>query len=70
VGTALIVVATMLAVRRCVAPPGGFVEDTVPPASVFGVLGVAFAVLLAFVVFLASRATCERWRDRHARPSR
>ena len=53
VGSAVIVVAIVLAVRRYVAPPDGFFADPVPAASVFGVLGVAFAVLLAFVVFLA-----------------
>jgi hypothetical protein len=59
---ALLVVATavavllMLAVRRLGSPKGaakGFMHDPVPPAGVFSVLGVAFAVLLAFVLFLA-----------------
>jgi len=59
---ALLVVATavavlvMLAVRRFGPPKGaakGFMHDPVPPAGVFSVLGVAFAVLLAFVLFLA-----------------
>ena len=31
----------------------GLLADAVPAAAVFGVLGVAFAVLLAFVMFLA-----------------
>jgi hypothetical protein len=53
VGSAVIVVSIVLAVRRYLAPPDGFFADPVPAASVFGVLGVAFAVLLAFVVFLA-----------------
>ena len=58
---ALLVVATavavllMLAVRRFGPRRGtkGFMHDPVPPAGVFSVLGVAFAVLLAFVLFLA-----------------
>jgi hypothetical protein len=59
---ALLVVATavaallMLAVRRFGPPKGapkGFMHDPVPPAGVFSVLGVAFAVLLAFVLFLS-----------------
>jgi hypothetical protein len=59
---ALLVVATvvavllMLAVRQFGSPKGaakGFMHDPVPPAGVFSVLGVAFAVLLAFVLFLA-----------------
>jgi hypothetical protein len=58
----LLVVATavavllMLAVRRFGPPKGapkGFMHDPVPPAGVFSVLGVAFAVLLAFVLFLS-----------------
>jgi hypothetical protein len=53
VGTAAIVVAIVLAARRYAASPDGFIADPVPAAAVFGVLGVAFAVLLAFVVFLA-----------------
>src|ERR1700754_5127268 len=55
VGTAAAVLL-MLAVRRFGAPKGaakGFMHDPVPPAGVFSVLGVAFAVLLAFVLFLA-----------------
>ena len=45
-------VAAMLAVRR-IAPPSGFHADVSPSASVFGVLGTAFAVILAFVILLA-----------------
>ncbi|MGH3316352.1 MAG: hypothetical protein ACRDO0_09440 [Nocardioidaceae bacterium] len=51
-----VAVLLMLAVRRFGAPKGaakGFMHDPVPPAGVFSVLGVAFAVLLAFVLFLA-----------------
>jgi hypothetical protein len=40
----------MLAVRRF--SPEGLFHDPVPAAAVFGVLGVAFAVILAFVMFL------------------
>jgi hypothetical protein len=52
VGTGAVAIGAMLAVRR-IAPHRGFVADPVPAAAVFGVLGVAFAVLLAFVVLLA-----------------
>jgi hypothetical protein len=51
--SAIVVVSIVLAVRHYVVPHKGFIADPVPAASVFGVLGVAFAVLLAFVVFLA-----------------
>ena len=51
VGTSLVAVLAMLAVRWYWAPKG-YIRDPVPPAGVFGVLGVAFAVLLAFVLFL------------------
>jgi hypothetical protein len=49
---AVIAVLLMVGVAR-IAPRRGFVSDPVPAASVYGVIGVAFAVLLAFVVFLA-----------------
>jgi multisubunit Na+/H+ antiporter MnhB subunit len=51
-----VAVLLMLVVRRFGPPKGaakGFMHDPVPPAGVFSVLGVAFAVLLAFVLFLA-----------------
>jgi len=51
-GASVAAVLLMLAVRRYAAPDG-FLRDTVPATGVFGVLGVAFAVLLAFVLFLA-----------------
>ncbi|MET1231571.1 MAG: DUF4239 domain-containing protein [Candidatus Limnocylindrales bacterium] len=51
-GSAVVAVILMLAARRYVARDGLLV-DAVPAAAVFGVLGVAFAVLLAFVMFLA-----------------
>lgn len=51
-GTSVVAVLLMLAVRRYWAPEG-FLRDPVPATGVFGVLGVAFAVLLAFVLFLA-----------------
>jgi hypothetical protein len=49
-GSAIVAVLLMLAARR-VSPQGNF-HDAVPAAAVFGVLGVAFAVILAFVMFL------------------
>ena len=52
IGSSVIAVLVMLAVRRYWAPEG-FLRDPVPATGVFGVLGVAFAVLLAFVLFLA-----------------
>ena len=52
VGGSLVLVLVMLAARRYWAPEG-FLNDPVPPAGIFGVLGVALAVLLAFVLFLA-----------------
>jgi hypothetical protein len=45
-------VTVMLFVRRR-APVGGFFSDSDRAAGVFGVLGTSFAVLLAFVIFLA-----------------
>ncbi len=51
-GSAVVAVLLMLAARRFVAKDG-LLADAVPAAAVFGVLGVAFAVLLAFVMFLA-----------------
>jgi hypothetical protein len=52
VGAAVVAIVVMLVVRRY-GPERGFLADPAPAASVFGVIGVAFAVLLAFVVFLA-----------------
>ena len=52
IGASVAAVLLMLAVRRYGAPDG-FLRDPVPATGVFGVLGVAFAVLLAFVLFLA-----------------
>jgi Protein of unknown function (DUF4239) len=49
-GSAIVAVLLMLAARRF--SPQGLFHDTVPAAAVFGVLGVAFAVILAFVMFL------------------
>ena len=51
-GSAVVAVLLMLTARRF-GPRDGLLADAVPAASVFGVLGVAFAVLLAFVMFLA-----------------
>jgi len=50
-GSAIAAVLLMLAARWL--SPQGLFHDSVPAAAVFGVLGVAFAVLLAFVMFLA-----------------
>jgi hypothetical protein len=50
-GSAIVAVVLMLAARRFSTP--GLLHDSVPAAAVFGVLGVAFAVILAFVMFLA-----------------
>ena len=49
-GSAIVAVLLMLAARRF--SPQGLFHDAVPAAAVFGVLGVAFAVILAFVLFL------------------
>jgi hypothetical protein len=46
-------VGAMLLVRRT-APEGSYFEDGDRAAGVFGVLATGFAVLLGFVVFLAS----------------
>jgi hypothetical protein len=51
-GSAVVAVLLMLVVRRY-GPRDGFLRDPVPAAGVFGVLGVAYAVLVAFVLFLA-----------------
>ncbi|MEZ4553340.1 MAG: hypothetical protein AB7L91_12615 [Dehalococcoidia bacterium] len=48
----VIAIALMLTVRRR-APEGGFFTDSDRAAGVFGVVGTAFSVLLAFVIFLA-----------------
>jgi hypothetical protein len=45
-------IAAMYLVRRR-APAGGFFTDVQRAGSIFGVLGTAFAVLLAFVIFVA-----------------
>ena len=45
-------VTVMLLVRQQ-APEGGYLVDTSRGSSVFGVLGTAFAVILAFVILLA-----------------
>jgi len=55
-------IGVMLVVRRF-APPGGFFADTERAGAVFAVMGTAFAVLLAFVIFLAF-ASYDRARDK------
>jgi fructose-specific phosphotransferase system IIC component len=45
-------VAAKLLVRRR-APEGGWFTDASRAAGIFGVLGTMFAVVLAFVIFLA-----------------
>jgi hypothetical protein len=47
------VAVTLMALLRRRAPLGGFFSDTARSAGVFGVLGMSFAVLLAFVIFVA-----------------
>jgi hypothetical protein len=64
-GASVATVLLMLLVRRYGAPEG-LLRDTVPATGVFGVLGVAFAVLLAFVLFLAF----EGYNRAHAGASR
>jgi hypothetical protein len=51
-GSVAATVALMVVVRRF-APRGGFFTDSDRAAGVFGVTGTGFAVLLAFVIFLA-----------------
>ena len=65
IGASATAVLLMLAVRRYLAPEG-LLRDSVPATGVFGVLGVAFAVLLAFVLFLAF----EGYNRAHAGASR
>jgi len=52
----------MLLVRRS-APRGGYFTDSDRAAGVFGVIGTSFAVLLAFVIFLAFESF-DRARER------
>jgi hypothetical protein len=47
-----VAIAAMYLVRRY-APAGGFYTDVDRAGAIFGVLGTAFAVLLAFVIFVA-----------------
>jgi hypothetical protein len=53
VAAVAVTVTLMLVVRRFAAPAGGFFTDSDRAAGVFGVSGTGFAVLLAFVIFLA-----------------
>jgi hypothetical protein len=46
-----VALAALIAMRRF-APAGGFFTDNDRSAGIFGVLGTAFSVLLAFVIFL------------------
>jgi len=52
VGIVSVVIAGMYLVRRR-APAGGFYTDVDRAGAIFGVVGTAFAVLLAFVIFVA-----------------
>jgi hypothetical protein len=61
-----VAVTVMLLVRRFVAPAGGFFTDSDRAAGVFGVTGTSFAVLLAFVIFLAF-SSYDRARDEASR---
>ena len=67
-GSAIVAVLLMLAARRF--SPQGLLHDSVPAAAVFGVLGVAFAVLLAFVMFLAFESYVRATKGPPVRPSR
>jgi hypothetical protein len=58
-----VTVTLMLLVRRFAAPAGGFFTDSDRAAGVFGVMGTGFAVLLAFVIFLAF-SSYDRARDK------
>lgn len=51
-GAVAVGVGLMYVVRR-VAGPDHFLEDTTRGSAIFGVVGTAFAVLLAFVMFVA-----------------
>src|SRR5881392_1183287 len=62
-GGVVVAVAVMLLVRRFLAPAGGFFTDSDRAAGVFGVTGTGFAVLLAFVIFLAY-GSYDRARDK------
>jgi hypothetical protein len=53
VGFAISCAVVLMALVRRRAPAGGFFTDTDRAAGVFGVLGTFFAVVLAFVIFLA-----------------
>jgi len=59
-GSTALAIVVMLTVRRN-APPERFLRDPGPAIGVFGVLGVAFAVILAFVVFLAFEGYLRAW---------
>jgi hypothetical protein len=50
---AVIGAVTLMSLARRRAPTGGFFTDLDRAAGVFGVLGTSFAVLLAFVIFVA-----------------
>ena len=50
---AVLAAVTLMWLARRRAPEGGFFTDLDRAAGVFGVLGTAFAVLLAFVIFVA-----------------
>jgi hypothetical protein len=53
IATAVAVAVMLMLVVRWYAPLGGFFADIDRSVGVFGVLGTSFAVLLAFVIFLA-----------------
>lgn len=53
IGGSIAVAVTLLFLARRRAPEGGFFTDLDRAAGVFGVLGTSFAVLLAFVIFVA-----------------
>ena len=69
VGAAVVAILLVLALRRFGARDG-LLGDAVPAAAVFGVLGVAFAVLLAFVMFLSFEGYVRALDGSSAKPSR
>jgi hypothetical protein len=62
VAAAVAVTVTAMLAVRLVAPAGGFFRDPDRAAGVFAVTGTGFAVLLAFVIFLAA-SSYDRARD-------
>jgi hypothetical protein len=66
-GSAAVMVALMLALRRS-APPGGHFRDSDRASSVFSVMGAGFAIMLGFVVLITfeSYANAKRKAEQEA----